>query len=101
MHEVKRATVTHRVQGRPPRQRRVNAVGIDSDEEEYTDSMQDGDGDNSGEREVNTVQIRTLRGQAACLDVLLNGVKVKMLYDPEAACTVSNQRTGLEEDWIP
>ena len=75
-----RATVTHRVQGGPPRHSRVNAVVIDSDEEEYTDSMQDGDGDNSGKREVNTVQIGTLRGQAARLDVLLNEVKVKMLY---------------------
>ena len=78
--------------GGPPRQRRVNAVVIDSDEEEYTDSMQDGDGDNSGEREVNTVQIRTLRGQAARLDVLLNGVKVKMLYDAGAARSVISEQ---------
>eukprot|EP00731_Ephydatia_muelleri_P017459 Em0010g557a len=63
--------------------RRVNAVAIDLDDEEYTDSVIDGD--DSGEREVNTVQIRTLRGQAARLSVLLNGVRVQMLYDPGAA----------------
>ena len=54
----KRATVTHRSHEGTLRQRRVNAVAIDPDEEEYTDSMQSGD--DSGDREVNTVQIRTL-----------------------------------------
>ena len=85
----KRATVTHRGQRGLPRQRRVNAVAIDPDDEEYTDSVIDGD--DSGEREVNTVQIRTLRGQAARLSVLLNGVRVQMLYDPGAARSVISE----------
>ena len=86
----KRATVTHLGQGRLPRQRRVNAVAFDPDDEEYTESMQDGD--DSGDREVNTVQIRTLRGQAARLKVLLNGVRVQMLYDPGAARSVISEQ---------
>ena len=86
----KRATVTHRGQRGLPRQRRVNAVAIDPDDEEYTDSVIDGD--DSGEREVNTVQIRTLRGQAARLSVLLNGVRVQMLYDPGAARSVISEQ---------
>eukprot|EP00731_Ephydatia_muelleri_P007324 Em0003g1572a len=86
----KRATVTHRGQRGLPRQRRVNAVAIEPDDEEYTDSVIDGD--DSGEREVNTVQIRTLRGQAARLSVLLNGVRVQMLYDPGAARSVISEQ---------
>ena len=86
----KRATVTHRGQRGLPRQRRVNAVAIDPDDEECTDSVIDGD--DSGEREVNTVQIRTLRGQAARLSVLLNGVRVQMLYDPGAARSVISEQ---------
>ena len=58
MHEVIKGNSTHRSHGGTLRQRRVNAVAIDPDEEEYTDSMQSGD--DSGDREVNTVQIRTL-----------------------------------------
>lgn len=46
----KRATITHRGQAAAiPRQRRVNAVGIDPDEAEYTNSMQSGE--DSGDRE--------------------------------------------------
>ena len=37
----------------------MNAVAFDPDDEEYTKSMQGGD--DSGHREVNTVQIRTLK----------------------------------------
>ena len=37
-----RATVTHHGQRELPRQRRVNAVAFDPDDEEYTKSMQDG-----------------------------------------------------------
>ena len=37
---------------------------------------------------MNTVHIRTLRGQAARLKVLLNGVRVQMLYYPGAARSV-------------
>ena len=41
---------------------------------------------------MNTVQIRTLKGQAAQLNVLLNGVRVSMLYDPGAARSVISEQ---------
>ena len=41
---------------------------------------------------MNTVKIGTLRGQAARLKLLLNGVRVQMLYDPGAAWSVISEQ---------
>ncbi|KAL5470941.1 hypothetical protein EMCRGX_G029003 [Ephydatia muelleri] len=71
--------------------KRINAMK-QAKETGGTESSNDDDQDISC-GEVNTIHIRAVKGCAARLEAEINGVRVKMLYDPGAARSVISEHT--------
>ena len=68
--------------------KRINAM------KQVTEKTESSDGDQDKScGKVNTIHIRSVKGCAARLEAEINDVRVKMLYDPGAAQSVTSEQT--------